>query len=127
MNMTKNILILAIVMLAGMEWGKTNDTWTAPVDGVYEFGGGVFARQDKTNEMIAFPLNGDITTETNSCRKVTITPDDIRKLAKSGEICAVIGHCWEVDKHWLPNLDGVVGHRKCKLCDKEEYKTEVWK
>ena len=75
------------------------------------------AEQSPTNKMEAVSL-GVVVHE----RVFDTTPEQIRKLAKSGKICEAMGfHCWE-------NIDVVFpgSKRKCKLCDRTEILKKEW-
>lgn len=68
---------------------------------------------------------GDLTLSLNAnAPTITLTDKGIRKLAKSGRICEIFGHCF--DNEWLSDC-AIIGNtpRKCKLCGKVE--TKVWK
>jgi len=139
--MKLTISIATIIMLAGMAWGQTNEVLhldVRPLNPVvgqeYRFGSDPNTHTYMGGKCWSSMLihwsedSGDpYMLPPNISLPNIITDDDIRELAKSGRICAVLGHCWEIDKHWVPNLDGVIGHRKCRLCDEDEYKTEEWK
>ena len=92
------------------------------------------AEQSPTNKMEAVSLS--LMTDSNGPGRTTTTPEQIRKLAKSGKICDAMGfHCWgEIKKVWVaePHDPSCVpweyelcDQRKCKLCGKVE--TMEWK
>ena len=109
----KQTLTIILMVMAGVAWGETNKIYVVdnlPIT--------LAPTQSPTNEMKAVSL-GVVVHE----RVFDTTPEQIRKLAKSGKICEAMGfHCWE-------NIDVVYpgSKRKCKLCGKEETETREWK
>jgi len=104
----KTKLAIAMLVIAGSAWGQTNITINTTNNPIIEM------------FVAACSTNGFDTT------------DFIRKLAKSGRICEVLGHCWEADLLGMLQLvhypNGRPSVRKCKLCGKYETKQpEVWK
>jgi len=50
----------------------------------------------------------------------TVSDDAIHELAKSGEICRVIGHVWVRDDSRLGYDPSAIGYRKCGICGTQQ-------
>jgi len=80
----------------------------------------------------ALGLKGDsidppmYSTDFNDWVSTRISDDAIRKLCRSGEVCRVIGHAWQLylDGRWIHEH---VEKRKCAVCGKIETLQESWK
>ena len=100
----KTKLAIAMLVIAGSAWGQTNITINTTNNPIIEM------------FVAACSTNGFDTT------------DFIRKLAKSGRICEVLGDCWVVEDLGYNHLGERCISRKCRLCGKVEYKQPgVWK
>jgi len=142
----KRTLTIILMVMAGVAWGETNKIYVVdnlPIT--------LAPTQSPTNEMKAVSLNRYINSEiaTNRVYKIgeiidgtnvypvvvgemvfDTTPEQIRKLARSGKICEVLGHWWEVESvftFFTSDPNSPMESRKCKLCGKVETKTVEWK
>ena len=53
--------------------------------------------------------------------------DMIRKLAETGRICEVMGHCWEDYTYtYLDYRPDVIGDQRCRLCGKTRERIAKW-
>jgi len=143
----KHLLVIAMLALAANVWGETNEFATAEVivgiytSPVFSAGGDITA----TNELVTgsaslvHALFGDITIDTNNCRR-TLTDEGIRKLAADGRICEALGrHFWRPGRPgegegsiggnaWYADYHPGTTYRTCSVCGKCESKTEgAWK
>ena len=134
--------------IGGDGWYSTCLHWTETTGEPVKF---KRVNQPRTNEMKAVSLNRYINSEiaTNRVYKIgeiidgtnvypvvvgemvfDTTPEQIRKLARSGKICEVLGHWWEVESvftFFTSDPNSPMESRKCKLCGKVETKTVEWK
>ena len=129
----KYTLTLALLLLAATGGGETNYEVYVQKDGAYI----VEIVSGQTNDIIMStspPPVAVVGYVTNSSRlkiSAEATEQIVKRLAASGEICEVFGHCWEPDWadafHAIYNPEGQRQSRKCRICGKVETKTEVWK
>jgi len=136
----KLITVIAILMFSTLVWGQAVDSVCVDCitylpesrfdSLVLKMMGIKLVRKEslpsptnKTQKLIigtnAIPIAiiGDIVMATNNLTRITVSPVGIRRMAKSGEICAVLDHVWLV---YYPELLDMKDRRKCKLCDKIE-------
>ena len=140
----KVIVTLAALMLAGVAWGQTNVIHLQmrperPVVGQsYKFGDDpnthTYNGGDCWSSTLLHWQEGVVyatPTETNNVIKPNVAL--VKRLAKSGAICAALGfHCWGTDWESVVQLvhypDGQPQSRKCRICGKVETKQPgVWK
>ena len=123
-------IIIAVTMLLAVNVlaGEIN---TIVVDLSKMKGSDVVIKPEPLTNLVLYSVNGFITTTNIYAESVT---DTVKRLAKSGEICKVFGHCW---------IDGRVGegagvtfldyhpntlYRHCKICGKQESSSiGIWK
>ena len=93
---------------------------------------GLLLGTHKTAVALSAGVIGDLTiTKDSNSPTITLTDKGIRKLAKSGRICEVLGHVWETQMSSHEEIQAWASERpirKCKICGKYETKQpEEWK
>jgi len=137
-------LALAILLLAATGWGETTTNYWNAVSA--ESNTYTVAESVTIGPVIISTTNGAVTIDEGITLDAAsrefwkalekeyggvFPANDIRKLAASGEICKVFGHCWETSWIGVSYLvycgDVNMEKRKCRICGKVETYNGEWK